>query len=160
MRGIRIGENHLGRAVYAERAFAPGDLIGTVRGRVVDDAEFSTPYSIDLGGTFSLDPGPPFRFLNHCCSPNAELLLTEPARPRRTNVMDVRIYARKRIRPGEELTIDYAWPADAAIPCGCGSRWCRGWVVARSQRKYVQSPPVDVFKLLEPAAAGAVPATP
>ncbi len=33
------------------------------------------------------------------------------------------------ILPGEELTIDYAWPADRAMRCLCGSRNCRGWIV-------------------------------
>ncbi len=33
------------------------------------------------------------------------------------------------ILPGEELTIDYAWPADRAMKCLCGSPNCRGWVV-------------------------------
>lgn len=33
------------------------------------------------------------------------------------------------ILPGEELTIDYAWPADRAMKCLCGSPQCRGWIV-------------------------------
>ena len=28
------------------------------------------------------------------------------------------------------MTIDYAWPADSAIRCQCGSENCRGWIVA------------------------------
>jgi SET domain-containing protein len=30
---------------------------------------------------------------------------------------------------GQELTIDYNWPAVFAIPCACGSPACRGWIV-------------------------------
>ncbi|HBT77712.1 MAG TPA: hypothetical protein DEB39_12495 [Planctomycetaceae bacterium] len=30
--------------------------------------------------------------------------------------------------PGDELTIDYAWPADRAAKCLCGSPNCRGWI--------------------------------
>ncbi len=33
------------------------------------------------------------------------------------------------VHAGEELTIDYGWPAEVAIPCLCGSRHCRGWIV-------------------------------
>lgn len=33
------------------------------------------------------------------------------------------------ILPGEELTIDYAWPADRAAKCLCGTKKCRGWIV-------------------------------
>lgn len=141
MPGIRVGDNHLGRAVYAAQEFATGELVGTIRGRVINDPEYSSHYSIDLGVTFSLDPQPPFRFLNHCCTPNCELILVDPPASRRKvdgyAVPRVTLVARKRVRAGDELTIDYAWPAEAAIPCGCGSRWCRGWVVARSQRNRV-----------------------
>lgn len=128
---LRIGENHLGRAVYAAKAFVSGDRIGVVRGQVLDDPDYSSTYSIDLGGPYSLEPSPPFRFLNHCCSPNCRLLLVEPPRPSRRGLLQCVVEARKRIQPGDELTIDYSWPADSAIPCGCGSRWCRGWIVSR-----------------------------
>ncbi len=33
------------------------------------------------------------------------------------------------ILPGQELTIDYAWPADRAAKCLCGAKTCRGWIV-------------------------------
>ena len=33
------------------------------------------------------------------------------------------------IRPNEELTIDYSWPADRAAKCLCGKPQCRGWIV-------------------------------
>ncbi|MDR0392282.1 MAG: hypothetical protein LBH59_10280, partial [Planctomycetaceae bacterium] len=33
------------------------------------------------------------------------------------------------ILPGEQLTIDYAWPAEKAIKCQCGCKKCRGWIV-------------------------------
>jgi len=39
----------------------------------------------------------------------------------------------KDIKQGDELTIDYAWSADAAIPCGCGSKNCRGYVVSEKE---------------------------
>jgi hypothetical protein len=45
----------------------------------------------------------------------------------------VLIGARQAIQPGQELTIDYAWPANAAIPCLCQSKSCRGWIVAAKE---------------------------
>ncbi len=137
-RRFRVGENHLGRAVYATTAFEPGEVVGAVQGTVIDDPEYTTNYCIDLGGNFSLEPRPPFRFVNHCCSPNCELLLVDPPPGSRRKVPSVVLQTRKRIRPGEELSIDYSWPAHAAIPCQCGSRWCRGWVVAKTERHLVK----------------------
>ena len=37
------------------------------------------------------------------------------------------------IEPGEELTMDYAWPADAVIRCGCGAPACRGWIASQEE---------------------------
>ncbi|MDR2170808.1 MAG: hypothetical protein LBP59_11750 [Planctomycetaceae bacterium] len=39
------------------------------------------------------------------------------------------------IFPGEQLTIDYAWPAEKAIKCQCGCKKCRGWIVAANELK-------------------------
>ncbi|MDR1962238.1 MAG: hypothetical protein LBQ50_00470 [Planctomycetaceae bacterium] len=39
------------------------------------------------------------------------------------------VEAIRDILPGEELTIDYAWPADRGAKCLCGSPKCRGWIV-------------------------------
>jgi len=44
-----------------------------------------------------------------------------------------------RIAPGEQLTIDYAWPAWAAVPCACGAPECRGWIVAKENCNSVPS---------------------
>ena len=37
----------------------------------------------------------------------------------------------------EELTIDYAWPADRAVKCLCGKPLCRGWIVDASAREHL-----------------------
>ena len=39
------------------------------------------------------------------------------------------------IMPNDELTIDYAWPADRAVKCLCGKPKCRGWIVDPAERK-------------------------
>ncbi|MDR0522469.1 MAG: SET domain-containing protein-lysine N-methyltransferase [Planctomycetaceae bacterium] len=45
------------------------------------------------------------------------------------NEADLWIESLQDILPDEELTIDYAWPADIAVKCLCGKPNCRGWVV-------------------------------
>ena len=42
---------------------------------------------------------------------------------------EIWVESTRDILPGEELTIDYAWPADRAVKCLCGSPNCRGWIV-------------------------------
>lgn len=37
----------------------------------------------------------------------------------------------------EELTIDYAWPADRATKCLCGKPLCRGWIVDADEREHL-----------------------
>ena len=45
-------------------------------------------------------------------------------------LMAVKILQIATCSSGEELTIDYAWPANAAIVCRCGAGTCRGWIVS------------------------------
>jgi hypothetical protein len=42
---------------------------------------------------------------------------------------EIWVEAMNDIMPNEELTIDYAWPADRAAKCLCGKPTCRGWIV-------------------------------
>lgn len=43
--------------------------------------------------------------------------------------IDLQVEAVRSIPKGDQITIDYAWPASMAIPCRCGSPGCRGWIV-------------------------------
>jgi hypothetical protein len=61
-----------------------------------------------------------FRFINHSCNPNTFTRLTD----RRAE-----FYALRRIRPGEELTVDYGESHhDGKLPCQCGADCCSGWI--------------------------------
>lgn len=51
------------------------------------------------------------------------------------------VYALRTIRAGEQLTIDYAWSAEAAIRCHCNTENCRGWVVDEDQLAQLQTTP-------------------
>ena len=69
------------------------------------------------------------RFINHSCDPNCEIVV---ARGR------VFIEAIADIRPGEEITYDYAYEREgedeviaiARYPCRCGAVRCRGTILA------------------------------
>lgn len=126
-RDVRVQDTKLGRAVFARRSFARGEKIGRVEGRIIRESEDGSRYCMDFGDGGLLEPRPPFRYLNHRCDPNCELVRWEYED---SSEMEMHLYASQFIRSGEELTIDYAWSADWAIPCGCESRVCRGWIVA------------------------------
>jgi SET domain-containing protein len=89
-----------------------------------------------------LEPEAPFCYLNHSCRPNCELTgrttWDDEAAAIRHQTW---LMALAEIAPGDELTIDYAWPATSAIPCLCGNSDCRGWIVASDQLdKVVRDP--------------------
>jgi len=136
MLSVRVAPSTHGDGVYACLPFKRGQWIGRIYGDVVPGDQGSE-YVIDLGHDELLEPGPPFRFLNHSCEPNCELLnLTEERR--RGREYEVYVRAIRPIQEGEELTIDYAWHADAAIRCGCRSAQCRGWIVSEDQLEEVR----------------------
>jgi SET domain-containing protein len=58
--------------------------------------------------------------VNHSCDPNLM------PRRRRGRLF---FYSRRRIRKGEELTLDYRYaPTALQVPCRCGSPKCRGTI--------------------------------
>jgi uncharacterized protein len=129
---VRIDETPLGKGVFAKRHFRRGQVVGVIQGKVIDDPHYGSMYCMDLGGTRSLEPIAPFRYLNHSCEPNCELFIwtyLEDSTPAKQLFLE----ALRAIEPEEELTIDYAWSPEAAIPCLCGCRSCRGWVVDPDQ---------------------------
>src|SRR6185369_853163 len=128
--GVRVSRTKLGRGVFAERWFAASEIVGEIQGEVVDDIDYGSRYCMDMGDTRCLEPSAPFRYMNHCCEPNCALSwhdIDESAGPARRRMF---VIAGRRIALGEELTIDYGWPAHMAIPCRCGAENCRQWVVA------------------------------
>ena len=51
--------------------------------------------------------------------------------PKSRTVRKLLIFAINDIESGDELTIDYNWPASFAIPCNCKTPSCRGWIVSK-----------------------------
>lgn len=61
-----------------------------------------------------------FRWINHSCDANTFIRCT-PAR--------AEFYARRPIRPGEELTTDYVDSHhNGTLACRCGAKGCRGFI--------------------------------
>ena len=139
---IRVGKVTYGRGVFAREDIPAGTTIGQVEGRIIDDAEYASAYCIDLGHSYSLEPRAPFRYLNHSCTPNSQLVMTEVEYEDGSPApAEIHLESMVLIPEGAELTIDYAWSADGAIPCLCGSEKCRGWVVAEEELPKLRKSP-------------------
>jgi hypothetical protein len=130
---VEVKATHVGRGVFAGVPFEAEEVIDEVLGQVIDGAAYASDYGIDLGPATTLEPAEPFRYLNHSCEPNCELVLWKYQRVRNRRYHRLWLQALRPIAAGEELTIDYSWPAPDAIPCACGSSNCRGWIVASDE---------------------------
>ena len=68
-----------------------------------------------LDGAFG---GSGAEMINHCCDPNLRCAIVHG---------HILYFAKRDIKRGEELTIDYLFSKDIEkIPCSCGSKKCRG----------------------------------
>lgn len=115
-----------GRGVFSIRAFKPEELIFRARkGPILNAAEVRRLPRAERNRTtmlsknsFELD-SPPGAYVNHSCSPNGYW------RGRS-------LFAWKRIRSGEEITVDYsiAEVLPWRFKCKCGERKCRGMIYA------------------------------
>ena len=142
--GLRIDQAKYGLGVYATRSFVAEETVGQVHGSVICDPDHSSEYCIALTDRVCVEPAAPFRFLNHSCEPNCILWQLEVEDDHGEFVgTELWVETLKPIVAGEQLTIDYAWPAGGAIPCLCGSPTCRGWIVDELELKNLpdQGPP-------------------
>lgn len=143
-RGVKAAKATHGQGLFATRAFRAGQSIGDIAGKIIDDPDYGSEYCIDLGDSHSLEPDSPFRYVNHSCEPNSKLYVIydddTPVRERR-----VMLEALSEIKKGDELTIDYEWPADSAIRCGCGTKNCRGWVVDKAELHLLRETPTPLL---------------
>lgn len=126
---VRVDETPVGKGVFAVRSFPRGAVIGEITGDLITDDSRDPNYTFEMDEETQLDPHEPFRFLNHCCEPNCEFDSFEVTGPD-GGFAPLYLIALRNIRAGEELTIDYNWPANHAIPCHCSAAACRGWIVS------------------------------
>ena len=126
---VRVAETLIGKGVFAARSFPAGSVIGEITGDLVTDDSRDPSYTFEMDDRTQLDPHTPFRFLNHRCEPNCEFDSFEESGPH-GGFAPLYLIALCDIQAGEELTIDYNWPANHAIPCYCTAAACRGWIVS------------------------------
>jgi hypothetical protein len=129
---LRVGASHVGRGIFATRLIEEDELIAEIHGRLVPGRDYGSATCIELTPDVALEPAEPFTLINHSCAPNCEFFSWDDDEHPEDR-MKVWLAALRRIEPGEELTIDYAWEAEAAIPCQCHSANCRGWIVDESE---------------------------
>jgi uncharacterized protein len=136
-----------GKGAFALRRIRKGTRIIEYVGEIVSGEEADRRYddaSMNRHHTFlfSLDNGTCIdaavggndaRFINHSCDPNCE------AHEVKSRIF---IEAIRTIRPGEELTYDYAYERDdededweKIYVCRCGSEKCRGTILAPPKKK-------------------------
>jgi uncharacterized protein len=129
---LRIRPSHIERfGVFAEEAIPPGKKVIQYTGERISDREAmrrairmlaagkpGRVYTVRLNPRSRLDGsvgGSGAEFINHSCDPNLTM------RQIRGQIF---LYSFRRIKTGEELTIDYGFRC--SLPCRCGSSKCRG----------------------------------
>ena len=130
---VRVGQSKFGLGVFAGQRLRVDDAVGEITGEVIDDPDYGSDFCMDLGNQLSLEPADPFRFLNHSCQPNCEIVQWCSEEGDAEPGAQLWLHAVREVQSDEELTIDYGWPAEAAIPCDCGAQRCRGWIVNPSE---------------------------
>lgn len=137
---LRVGPTHVGQGVFAVRRLRAGIVIGEIKGEVLAEHPDDPSYCMELPSGKVLEPAAPLRFVNHSCDPNCELFywFDEDEGPQEDRLW---LQTIRSIEPGEELSIDYCWPADAAIPCQCGAMGCRRWIVDPAERHLLPADP-------------------
>ncbi len=131
--GVRVGPSAYGLGVFSLRSFSIREVIGPIEGPFFNDEVHESDYCMSLGENGCIEPNAPFRFLNHSCEPNCSLQEYEVEQDDGQLAGELWLTVDAEIAPGEEMTIDYAWPAEHAAPCRCGSASCRKWIVAAEQ---------------------------
>jgi len=127
---LRVGPSSItGRGLFAGCGIPARAKIGEFEGEVIPIREArrrargrAVVAIVELEGRAidATDTGRGFRFINHSCAPNAFTRLTSDR---------AEFYALRRIRKGEELTVDYGLSHHGGLlACRCGAPGCRGWI--------------------------------
>jgi hypothetical protein len=119
-----------GYGVIAERAFAEDEVIAEVDGVAWRDGDgVDDRYSLWIEDGLYFDMVDQTRYINHSCDPNAWV----DAGVTGDGQAWARVIALRPIAIGEELSYDYAFPANLAEPCRCGSANCRGLIIDENE---------------------------
>jgi len=103
----RIGRSNTGLGLFATKPFKKGQYIVTYRGRRITNAEADeleargSRYMFEINSRWTIDGSSRWniaRYVNHSCRPNAEAV------ERKQRIVYI---ARRKIKPEEEITVDY-----------------------------------------------------
>lgn len=124
-----VGENHLGKAVYAARDYKKGGVIVMFEGEIISRKDLPKDLSGHLTGqndrytqispTKYMGPSNAIDdYINHSCDPNAGLAFAD---------FGVLMVAIKPIKKGEEITWDYSTTINDSwtMKCDCRTKKCR-----------------------------------
>jgi hypothetical protein len=136
---VELRDTAVGLGVFTRQRFHRHQIIGDVCGVICCNEHYDSAYCMEMGPGRALEPEGVFRYLNHSCEPNCELFYYRPDATHTEPPDRLWVKALRPIQPGDELTIDYAWPAERAIRCLCGAATCRGWIVARDELMLIGS---------------------
>ena len=133
---VRHSDVH-GDGVFATRALPRGATLGVYTGRRYTakqaeardwDDRLTYLFALSDGSVIDgAEGGNATRHLNHACRPNCCAIEHDDA----TSGLSISIETLRKIKPGEELFIDYTLQIDASddpgnYPCRCGLTACRG----------------------------------
>lgn len=123
---FRVGDNHLGKAVFAAAPFAEGDVLLEFTGRRLPAAQLPSRMQgrsdrfVQVTADHYMGPsGRLDDLVNHSCAPNAGLRFTEGG---------VFLVAIRAIAPGEEVSWDYSTTlreSNWRMICQCRAPGCR-----------------------------------
>ncbi len=125
--GIRVVKSSIhGYGLVATRAFRSGEFIADVDGVQLRRSELENDdYCLLITDDVFFDMVDQTRWINHSCDPNCEI----EADLDDSGKVWARLVAVREIGAGEELTYDYAFASQYAIPCRCGTADCRGLII-------------------------------
>ena len=129
---LRVAQSRIHRwGVYADQNIPPGRKVIEYTGVRIDRDEYNrrdeTTYVFELDHDWLIDGGvngSGAELINHSCEPNLATRILKG---------HILYFSRRRIKKGEELTVDYNYDdTDELILCGCGSNQCRGTINTKS----------------------------
>lgn len=124
---LLVGENHLGRTVYAAKNYKEGEVILEFSGPVIPRSKVrdeklskSDDHYVQISPTEYMGPSDGLDdLINHSCDPNTGLKFTNKG---------IFLVAIKPIKEGNEIAWDYSttlYKNSWKMFCLCGSRKCR-----------------------------------
>ena len=125
MQDVLVKRSTAGLGLFANRNYTKGEEIIQYKGEIITSDEGNRrggKYLFELNDTWMIDGKErtnTARYINHSCRPNAYAELSE-------DETEVRIYAKKKIKAGEEITYNYGPQYFKMVikPLGCQCEKC------------------------------------